>query len=665
MGAFGLPPDAIAWCSLLAALVWLIATRKAEHRARFGLILQAQFPRIVAAIGLIAAVCSLGYVRYYLRGAPRIIDATAYYQQARSFAEGQFTLPLFEPTSALRGRFLYFDPIRHTLAVLFPPGYAAVLSLGFVLGSPFAVGAAIAAALVWSTAALTFQLYRRKDAAALAALFSLITVALRYHTADTMAHGLVALLVTAAVLGTLRRDLPSAGLAGFSLGWLLATRPATFGALCIVCGGYGLLDRRQFRWILVCALTLIPGALLWLLYQRNTTGAFLHPTQLAYYSVADGPPGCFRYGFGKGIGCLFEHGTYVEKRLTNGYGPLQALGVTMLRLRWHSLDVHNFEPLVLGVAVAAWRALRQRASRLLVLAALGVMLAYTPFYFDGDYPGGGARFFVDIIPLEHALCAGWLVTTRWTHAFVACSLLGFAIHGSFEHAKLRDRDGGRPMFEPSVLAAAGVERGLVFVDTDHGFFLGHNPRQNDAKLNPIVLRRHGDAHDRVVWERWGKPIAYHYELDPMQRVARPKLSVIAPDQLLALHRFEAEAQWPALSVEQGWVRPVYPSNDCSSARRGLALNPAGSGVRAELALYSEHSGPVGLRLGFVAQQSGLQHIVVQIGQRTHVIERDEQANACFEEKLEGTRLELGEQSLTIEAGAKGIVVDYWEVEPSR
>ncbi|HMA93399.1 MAG TPA: hypothetical protein VKP30_11980, partial [Polyangiaceae bacterium] len=346
MGTVGFPPDAVAWCALLAALGWLLASRSAACQVRLTKLVDEHFARIVTAIALIAGACSLGYVHYYLGGAPRIIDATAYYQQARSFAEGHFTLPVFEPTSAVRGRFLYYDPTHHTLAVLFPPGYAAVLSLGFLLGSPFMVGAALAAALVWSTSALAMQLYRRKDAAVLAAIFSLITVGLRYHTADTMAHGLVALLVATAILGTLRDDLPSAVLAGFSLGWLLATRPVTLVAVGPICACYALFERRPIRWLALCAVALIPGTLLWLSYQRATTGSFLLPTQLAYYSVADGPPGCFRYGFGKGIGCLFEHGTYVEKRLPNGYGLLQALKVTLLRLRWHSLDVHNLEPLV-------------------------------------------------------------------------------------------------------------------------------------------------------------------------------------------------------------------------------------------------------------------------------------------------------------------------------
>jgi len=295
---------------------------------------------------------------------------------------------------------------------------------------------------------------------------------------------------------------------------------------------------------------------------------------------------------------------------------------------------------------------------------LGVILAYVPFYFDGSYPGGGARLFVDVIPLEHVLCAGWLVKTRLTHAFVACSLAGFALHASFEHAHLRDRDGGRPMFEASALTAAGVANGVVFVDTDHGFLLGHDSRSHDAKRHPVILRYHRDAHDRVAWERLGKPAAYHYEFDPLQRAAHPQLSVVATEELLARSRFEAEAQWPALRVDKGWVRPVFPPNSCCSARRGLALNSATDGVRAELALYSEYAGPVELVFGFVAQQSGGQRIVVQLGHRTHVIERDALVHECFQEKIQTALPVTGEQPIVIEAGARGIVVDFWEVRSS-
>jgi len=46
---------------------------------------------------------------------------------------------------------------------------------------------------------------------------------------------------------------------------------------------------------------------------------------------------------------------------------------------------------------------------------LGVMLAYVPFYFDGSYPGGGARLFADVLPLEHVL-APWFSGVRASRA---------------------------------------------------------------------------------------------------------------------------------------------------------------------------------------------------------------------------------------------------------
>ena len=58
----------------------------------------------------------------------------------------------------------------------------------------------------------------------------------------------------------------------------------------------------------------------------------------------------------------------------------------------------NFEPLALLVLVPLARlasgrgATELRRCRAAFLVILGQMIAYVPFYFDGDYPGGGARF---------------------------------------------------------------------------------------------------------------------------------------------------------------------------------------------------------------------------------------------------------------------------------
>jgi len=48
------------------------------------------------------------------------------------------------------------------------------------------------------------------------------------------------------------------------------------------------------------------------------------------------------------------------------------------------------------------------------------------------------------------------------------SLVGFALHASFAHRALAEREGGRPMFEAQTLSRVGVDHGLVFI--------GHRPR---------------------------------------------------------------------------------------------------------------------------------------------------------------------------------------------
>ena len=89
-----------------------------------------------------------GLRRHYLRGGPRIIDATSYWLEARALSEGHLAFAVPEPSAAFRGRFLVSPEASARLAVIFPPGYPAILAVGFWLGAPLAVGPLIAAALV-------------------------------------------------------------------------------------------------------------------------------------------------------------------------------------------------------------------------------------------------------------------------------------------------------------------------------------------------------------------------------------------------------------------------------------------------------------------------------------------------------------------------------------
>src|SRR5438093_275103 len=82
-------------------------------------------------------------------------------------------------------------------------------------------------------------------------------------------------------------------------------------------------------------------------------------------------------------------------RPPDGYGLVAALGTTLRRLRMHLTDVANLEPLALLVLVP-----KTKNARLAQALVVGHVLAYAPFYFDGNYPGGGARFYADILPIE-------------------------------------------------------------------------------------------------------------------------------------------------------------------------------------------------------------------------------------------------------------------------
>src|ERR1700690_3854283 len=120
-GHFGVPPDAVAKCACgLAAVIWL--SHRRLNRA-FQKLPAAQARDFVKWLALCAAIGSITYYYYYLRGGPRIIDATYYWLQAKTFATGHLTLPLLFPTSAQRGRFLYYSQELSRLSVLFPPGY--------------------------------------------------------------------------------------------------------------------------------------------------------------------------------------------------------------------------------------------------------------------------------------------------------------------------------------------------------------------------------------------------------------------------------------------------------------------------------------------------------------------------------------------------------------
>ncbi|MCK6586252.1 MAG: hypothetical protein L6Q76_01575 [Polyangiaceae bacterium] len=600
----GLPVDPAQWLALglsiavIPAAPWLI--RPEGRRAVF-----------LAAASLAAAALSALYILAYLRGGPRIIDATSYWLEARALAQGSLSFPVDEPAASTLGRFLVrtdtLDGAR--AAVIFPPGYPALLALGFLAGVPLAVGPLLAAALVITTFDLADQILAPNEStptlARLAALFSVACAALRYHTADTMSHGLSALCFCGSLTLLFRalgspRPLPLAAASGLLLGWLAAARPFSAVALGLVL--LAALAQRsplplpaRLRLLAALALGTLPGLVLLAAHQRAATGSWAASSQALYYALSDGPPGCFRYGFGEGIGCLGEHGDFVRTYLPHGYGPLEAAATTLRRLRMHLVDAANAEPLALLVPLGAALGVRSsslvHAPRVRLLAlALGLQIAvYAPFYFDGNYPGGGARFFADVLPLEHVLASIAVIELSRRHLprirlerpaalALALVLAGFAFRAGFDHAALRDREGGLPMFEPHRLEAFRTDRALFFLDTDHGFNLAFDPSRKTLD----VARFRGDATDRLAWEARGRPPAFRYKfLFPSVPAERASVLIepysfdqLEPDSPLL---FEAEQLWPARAQNDAWALPEHASGTCATGDRWLAIRALPSG----------------------------------------------------------------------------------------
>ncbi len=626
--ALGPPPDGAAWFALALAAAWtlcLVVSGK-HHLAAAWQFLTRRSKVVLVALALSSTLLSLGYVAHYLRGGPRIIDATAYFLEARALSEGSLAWAVPSPSASFRGRFLTHavpgaDASSVSLGVLFPPGYPAALALGFLVDRPLWVGPLLAAALVLVTYALALRFTNDRLSALLAAALSTTSAALRYHTADTMSHGLAALLFSGAVLAALPPfESPRDGKAftrhswliralwgGLCLGWLFATRPVSAAACALVCawllGPRGLL--RAAPW----AIGALPGVLLLLAHQRAVTGHFFDSAQLHYYGLSDGPPGCFRLGLGVGHGCSVEHGDVVERFGPLGYTLGWALRHTLHRIQGHAQDLANFEPLWLLVPCTLWRQRASREARAVALSLGLVVVLYGAFYFNGSYPGGGARFFSELLPLEQAVLAWGAQGFAMRRFVLPLSLTGFAVHASFSHVALMERDGGRPFLEPGVARAGAHSEStgaLLFVDTDHGFNLGHDPALLAKPLAPgdlLVVRHRTSDHDRLLWERLGRPPAFHYQFSPFAE-GPSRVVPMSFDAARSTLRFEAEAEWPPLAVKDAWAAPVHRGEPCASGGRALLLQPTHPDGQVTWELPVRQTGRHRVRLGLVGPRPG-------------------------------------------------------------
>lgn len=595
--SYGLPRDAISFAALVAGGLWLVLARAPRVSRRVFL--------LVASAA--AALLSWGYVQVYLRGGPRIIDATAYALEARALSHGLLAWELPEPRTEIAGRFLVestLDDGPRRIGVIFPVGYPAVLAVGVWLGVPMWVGPALGAGSTLLVAKLADQLLpttlaERERWLRASVATSVVSGALRYHTADTMSHGLAALLFTAAMVGAIAHlagpRTQTAALLGGSLGLLFATRPVSAAAcallatLVLASAKAARATRRQgLLHLSVGTLAALPPVVLFFAHQRAVTGGLFVSSQRHYYSTSDGPPDCFRWGFGEDVGCLHEHGAFVRHNLADGFTVVPVIKTTGRRLAAFMQDPLNDEVLgVLLILVALYGLVAWGRSRSDVLAtALAVpalVVAYAPFYFDGNYPGGGARFFADGLPC--LLVAGVVgiasaserapALARFVFALPGLALLGFAFNAHTDHELLRDREGGRPMWLPSDVASLPSDA-VVFVDTDHAFNLALDPTRPHT-----LVRYRADLSDTFVPLAGRPAFQHHYD------VATGAVEVSPYEPAHAADRLCASSLWPPTAQLGAFVLPVDADGPCGLA---LEVHPVAQEPAIVLALPAALAG---------------------------------------------------------------------------
>jgi hypothetical protein len=564
LGTWSRPPDRPAEVALGLAAA-LVATALVPGGPRWlasvvdfaSLVDVTRRRRFLTIAGFVSAFLSLAYIAFYLRGGPRAPEAATYWLQGRALSHGALHWTVSEPSASFRARDLLFAaPDR--IAGIFPPGYALLLAPAFLVGAPMLLGPLLAAALVVATWLLTREMAlfagesagRAEIIARVAVGLSVLSAALRYHTADALPYGAAAVAVTLALgCAMAARRTGKArlfGVAGLAVGFLVATQTASAVAAGAIVAAlaFGAPERRRAAgWACVAAL---PGILLLLAAHHAAGRTFASPA--AAYAATFG---------------------------ARAPVDVRAAAVTTLhRLRAHLLDVANFEPLALLALLPVLR--RTRGAALAALLVAGQLVLAAPFAASAVSPGAGARELAAVIPVEHALIA--LAIAHLSVTSLACTTLvtyalalaGFAVHASHDHEKLASGDLGRPRYEPDVAREASIAAGLLFFDDDQGFELAYDPTVL-ASHDVQAVRMRGDDHDRLLYDSLGHP-------GTVRRYVASANSASAnlwtpPGAGTDSWRFESESDWPPVAAWGGRPEVLDSPNPCASDGRVLALSP--------------------------------------------------------------------------------------------
>jgi hypothetical protein len=208
----------------------------------------------------------------------------------------------------------------------------------------------------------------------------------------------------------------------------------------------------------------------------------------------------------------------------------------------------------------------------------------------------------------------------------------------------------------------------VFVSTDQGFSLGHDPRKHDAWEGVVVARWRRDAIDRLLWEHLDRPAAYLYRYDASGRGRPLAVTPFVPPPTL---RVEGESLYPPEHLQGGFAHPEVRQLPCVSGQRVLRFRPAGRDpVFVTLSVPKTRADAGSILLGWSDDASGPVEVEVRISGQPRPIDWGESTGKRRAPGV-GSPCRLGRFSLPagltgpvipLELGATGGSLDY--IEPA-
>ena len=442
-------------------------------------------PLLLALLG-VAIARLIGH--FALDDVPHVMDEIAYSLQARTFASGHLSEAVHLPRAAFA---MWFVDDRVRSFSVFPPGWPAVLSVGYLLGlaswvNPLLHGGAVL--LVGRSARL---LAGRRAGIVAAALYALSPQALLL-AATFMSHSLVALaaaLVLAVGLHAIAKDAPAPALAFFALvggalGLTAATRPLCALVLLLLVTAFAGVALRRGRARLAQAVALgaplLLSVLLLGLYNAHLTGSMLRFPQNAFFDEHAGPvdiplfayhAGCNQLGFGPGHGC--EATSAGPHSVTNA---LSNLGDNVTAWFWLVGGGPVAFALAAFVIVVGGR--EDRSGLRVLFAALPLtFVLYGLYWYAGT--AYGARFYQVALPSLLVLAALGLerLACRWARVFAVVLGVTLLWNGFFAVRSAREVAQGYWGTDARFAKLAARwkdERGLVLVAFGPGDLRSHH-----------------------------------------------------------------------------------------------------------------------------------------------------------------------------------------------